>query len=53
MKIFRIEHKNFVDNPTLKITLYNPPYDDETILSKTKWKAKDVTITEIHKHGEE
>ena len=26
--------------------------DDETILSKTNWKAKDVTITEI-KHGEE
>ena len=54
MKIFRIEHKNFVDNPTLKITLYNPPYDDETILSKTKWNLKDVTITEVPQYrGEE
>ena len=53
MKIFRVEHIDYVDNPTLTITLHNPPYDDETILSKTNWKAKDVTITEIHRHGEE
>ena len=53
MKIFRVEHIDYVDNPTMHITLYNPPYDDETILSKTKWKMKDVTITEIHRHGEE
>ena len=56
MKIFRVEHIDYVDNPTLTITLhitlYNPPYDDETILSRTKWKMKDVTITEI-KHGEQ
>ena len=25
-------------------------YDDETILSKTKWKAKDVTITEVKRN---
>ena len=31
-----------------------PTYDDETILSKTNWKAKDVTITEVkHYQGEE
>ena len=54
MKIFRVEHIDYVDNPTMHITLYNPPYDDETILSKTKWKMKDVTITEIkHYQGEE
>ena len=53
MKIFRVEHIDYVDNPTMHITLYSPPYDDETILSRTKWKMKDVTITEIHKHGEE
>jgi hypothetical protein len=52
-KTFRVEHIDYVDNPDMTITLYNPPYDDETILSKTKWKMKDVTITEIHKHGEE
>ena len=53
MKIFRVEHIDYVDNPDMTITLYNLPYDDETILSKTKWNLKDVTITEIHQHGEE
>ena len=47
MKIFKVEHIDYVDNPDITVTLYNPPYDDETILSKTNWKAKDVTITEI------
>ena len=47
MKIFLVEHKNWTDNPDITVTLYNPPYDDETILSRTKWKIKDVTITEI------
>ena len=47
MKTFLVEHKDWVDNPDITVTLYNPHYDDETILSKTNWKAKDVTITEI------
>ena len=53
MKIFKVEHIDWVDKPDIHVRLYNPPYDDETILSKTNWKLKDVTITEIHKHGEE
>jgi len=53
MKIFKVEHDDWFDNPTIHVTLYNPPYDDETILARTNWKLKDVTITEIHKHGEE
>ena len=53
MKIFKVEHIDWVDKPDIHVTLYSPPYDDETILSKTNWKLKDVTITEIHKHGEE
>ena len=54
MKSFRVEHNDWFDNPTITVTLYNPPYDDETILSRTKWKMKDVTITEIkHYQGEE
>jgi|TARA_B100000214_G_C23560462_1_gene442601 hypothetical protein len=52
-KTFKVEHIDYVDNPTLIITLHNPPYDDETILSRTKWKAKDVTITEIRRGIEE
>ena len=46
MKRFKIEHKNY-DQPVTYITLYNPPYEDEDVLSRIKWKAKDVTITEM------
>jgi hypothetical protein len=53
MKTFLVEHKDWVDNPDITVTLHKPPYDDETILSRTNWKLKDVTIREIHKHGEE
>ena len=49
-KTFRIEHIDYVDNPDLHITLHHPPYDDETILSRTKWKMKDVTITEVKRN---
>ncbi len=48
-KTFKVEHIDYVDNSTLTITLHNPRYDDETILSKTNWKLKDVTITEIRR----
>ena len=48
MKIFKVEHIDYVDNPDLTITLHNPPYNDEDIFSKVSWKPKDVTITEVH-----
>jgi len=54
MKIFRVEHIDYVDNPTMIITLHNPPYEDEDVLARVKWKAKDVTITELPTYqGEE
>ena len=54
MKIFKVEHKDWIDNPDITVTLHKPPYDDETILSRTKWKLKDVIITEVKQyHGEE
>ena len=53
MKIFKVEHIDYVDNPDLTITLHKPPYDDETILSLTKWKAKDVTITDVTQEEQE
>ena len=31
MKTFLVEHKDWVDNPDITVTLYKPPYDDETI----------------------
>jgi len=46
MKRFKVEHNDF-DQPTMFITLYNPPYENENILHKTKWKEKDVIITEM------
>ena len=46
MKRFRVEHKNF-EQPDMIITVYNPPYEDEDVISRTKWKLKDCTITEI------
>ena len=53
MKRFKVEHNNF-DIPDTYITLFNPPYDHETVLSRTKWKLKDVVITEIKlNQGEE
>ena len=47
MKVFKIEHIDWVDKPDLTITLHNPPYEDEDVLSHTKWKLKDCIITDI------
>ena len=46
MKQFLVEHKSF-DKPPIRVTLWQPPYEDENILNKTGWLIKDVTITEI------
>ena len=46
MKRFRVEHKDY-DKPPITVTLWQPPYENENILHKTKWKAKDVKITEV------
>ena len=46
MKRFKVERKTG-DLGIIYVTLYNPPYEDENILHKTGWKAKDVTITEV------
>ena len=50
MKRFKVEHKDY-DQPITYITLFNPPYEDEDVLSRTKWKVKDVTITEVKTYG--
>ena len=39
---------------TIYVTLHQPPYENENILHKTKWKAKDCKITEMKQYqGEE
>ena len=35
------------DKPPITVTLWQPPYENENILYKTKWNEKDVIITEI------
>ena len=60
MKRFRVENNSIsiIDNKGVKkcnemvVTVYNPPYEDEDVLSHTKWKLKDCTITEIKLHFE-
>ena len=51
-KRFKVEH-NDMELGVLYITLHHPPYNDEDVLSKIKWKQKDVTITEMPTMGEE
>ena len=46
MKRFRVERKNY-DKPTIYVTLNQPPYENENILYKTKWKVEDVIITDV------
>ena len=52
MKKFRVEHKDYT-KPPIKVTLYQPPYEDENILNKTGWKVKDVKITEVIQEEQE
>ena len=46
MKRFKVEHKSW-EKPIIRVTLHNPPYENENILHKTGWNEKDVTITDI------
>ena len=46
MKKFKVEHRSW-DKPDIYVTLHQPPYENENILYKTKWKIEDVTITEM------
>ena len=45
MKTFKVENKHTYE--ILRVTLYQPPYEDENILNKSGWKSKDVTITDV------
>ena len=49
MRRFRVEKE---DGTKIIVTLHQPPYEDENILHKTGWKAKDVKITEIKQYRE-
>ena len=46
MKVFLVE--NTRRGTTIKVTLNQPPYENENILYKTGWKQKDCIIKEVH-----
>ena len=50
MKTFKVENTKRFE--TIKVTLHNPPYDDEYILAYTKWKTKDCIITEMRSNND-
>ena len=52
MRRFKVEHKN-QEKPSIYVTLYQAPYENDNILYKTGWNEKDVTITEVNMQGEE
>ena len=52
MKTFLVEHNDY-NKPAIRVTLYQPPYEDENVLNKTGWKVKDVTITELEVASED
>ena len=45
MKTFLVENSR--KGLTIKVTLHNPPFEDENILHKTGWTAKDCTISDV------
>jgi len=45
MKTFLVENSR--KGATIKVTLQNPPYENENILNKTGWKQKDCVIKEV------
>ena len=45
MKRFLVE--NTRKGTTIKVTLSQPPYENENVLHKTGYKAKDCIITEL------
>ena len=45
MKTFLVENSR--KGATIKVTLNQPPYENENILYKTCWKEKDCVIKEV------
>ena len=52
MRRFKVQDRNF-EKPTMYITLHKPPYEDADVISRTKWKLQDCTITEMKFNYEE
>ena len=51
MKQFVVENKRKMQ--TIKVTLHNPPFENENVLEHIKWKVDDCEITEVHSQYDE
>ena len=52
MRRFKIQKNSNLEQ--MIVTLHQAPYDNKSILNRTGWKEKDVTITEMPTYqGEE
>ena len=49
MKTFLIE--NLKKGTTIRVTIHQPPYENENILYKTGWKEKDCRITDLSENN--
>tara|TARA_B100000073_G_scaffold252079_1_gene212198 strand:- start:805 stop:969 length:165 start_codon:yes stop_codon:yes gene_type:complete len=45
MKVYKVY--NTLKNQEVRVTLFQPPYENENILHKTGWKEKDCEIEEV------
>ena len=51
MKQFLVENTRKMQ--TIKVTIHNPPFEDENVLEHTSWKARDCKIKEVHSNWDE
>mgnify|MGYP001493260757 CR=1 FL=1 len=51
MKRFKVVNKR--KSSIIYVVLHNPPYENENILYKTSWNAKDCEIEEVHMNSDE
>lgn len=45
MKVYKVY--NTLKNQEVRVTLFQPPYENDNILNKTGWKEKDCEIEEV------
>ena len=51
MKQFLVENTRKMQ--TIKVTIHNPPFEDENVLERTNWKIKPSVIKEVHSNWDE
>ena len=46
MKTFIVENRR--KGQKIKVSLHDPPFENQNILNKTGWREKDCIISEVH-----